>query len=918
MAASINHPRCVFVFGAEQFDGFPAIAMELMPGGTLQDRIERRGPIPFREAVDMILDVIEGLEAAQRAGVLHRDVKPSNCFVDQNDRCQIGDFGISKSLELASDLTKTGIFVGTPAYASPEQLRGREADLQSDIYSVGATLYALLAGKARFHGVPAGELLARILSEEPAPFSRPSVEVPKGLERVILRALAKDRSRRFSSYAELRRALLPFSSNGLTAGSLVRRVVAYQIDRWMLNLLGLAAATLNTVLATGSFQTFALCLYLTATEAFWGRSLGKYLLGLQVRTAEGTSPPLVRVLIRNGVWAAVRVAAVVFVWYQAFGFFTNIVVVIWELLPFLTIRYGNQFAGIHEILSGTRVMTLRSREALELPAASLQPSLESNEPTARGPYTIAGTLWRSGDDALFVGRDELLLRPVWIHEYPAAVAKPVESLTAARPGRLRWLQGSREGALHWDAFEAPQGISFCEWASTRGALSWAEMRNILRDVTEELDSWGEDDRRDATLSATEVWIDALGTARLLGFTAPSSNRQSLDRFRRFSGADWSSFIKELTVLGLSGQVFSEGENSEESSAFIEELSASLLSGRVDDGAESSEESSAVIEELSASSPPGLAPGEGEDSLETLAPSRPKAWPGRPVPEHARSIVEGIFGQPGFTSPGALVHALRRTAQRPARLTAGRRLGPTAAIGAPVVFMSLVLALVSLWLPRISSVAPWLNAYLNATRSQLQLRRTLDRAGSADNDETEAFRKIMAYGYLQASVQFDGRQAMSSLPPRVRKDLEEAARRYPNVSEAEAAEALQLYQDAVPPLSLPFWSILSSLASVYGGMAGLFGIAGSVFGTGPLFRLFGMAIQTADGHKASRLRCLLRATIAWSPFVFLALLVWILRASAEPVVLFFISAILLLAIFDNARTPECGIPDILAGTRIVPA
>src|SRR5436190_4499735 len=121
----------------------------------------------------MILDVNEGLEAAQRAGVLHRDVKPSNCFVDQNDRCQIGDFGISKSLELASDLTKTGIFVGTPAYASPEQLRGREADLQSDIYSVGATLYALLAGKARFHGVPAGELLARILSEEPAPFSRP-------------------------------------------------------------------------------------------------------------------------------------------------------------------------------------------------------------------------------------------------------------------------------------------------------------------------------------------------------------------------------------------------------------------------------------------------------------------------------------------------------------------------------------------------------------------------------------------------------------------------------------------------------------------------------------------------------------------------------------------------------------------------
>src|SRR5262245_19096199 len=164
LAASLNHPRAVYVFGAEEIHGHPVIAMELMPGGTLHEQVQLLGKLPVKHAVDFILDIVDGLEAAQHAGIVHRDVKPSNCFIDEEGRAKIGDFGISKTLEPQGSATSTETFVGTPAYASPEQVRGRDVDFRSDIYSVGATLYTLLTGKPPFEGRNGGELLARILS----------------------------------------------------------------------------------------------------------------------------------------------------------------------------------------------------------------------------------------------------------------------------------------------------------------------------------------------------------------------------------------------------------------------------------------------------------------------------------------------------------------------------------------------------------------------------------------------------------------------------------------------------------------------------------------------------------------------------------------------------------------------------------
>ena len=124
LAASINHPNSVYVYATEEIDGHPTISMELVDGATLQHEVKVNGPMRLRAAVDAILQVIDGLEAAYRVGVLHRDVKPNNCFVDSNGKVKIGDFGLSIattggdgsafSQRTQTEITQVGSFLGTP------------------------------------------------------------------------------------------------------------------------------------------------------------------------------------------------------------------------------------------------------------------------------------------------------------------------------------------------------------------------------------------------------------------------------------------------------------------------------------------------------------------------------------------------------------------------------------------------------------------------------------------------------------------------------------------------------------------------------------------------------------------------------------------------------------------------------------
>src|SRR5258705_9478301 len=210
MAASIYDSHCVFVYGAHQVEGAPAIAMELCPGETLEHRLAKGVTIPIETGVRWTLEIFEGLEAAHRFGVVHRDVKPSNCFITQDDHVKVGDFGLSRSLDSDIRLTQSGAFLGSPLYASPEQVKGRDTDLRSDIYSCGATLYALLGGRAPYHGSNIGEVLARILSESPPRLHSLRPDVSPELEKVVARAMERDPAKRFQDHAAFRAALDPF------------------------------------------------------------------------------------------------------------------------------------------------------------------------------------------------------------------------------------------------------------------------------------------------------------------------------------------------------------------------------------------------------------------------------------------------------------------------------------------------------------------------------------------------------------------------------------------------------------------------------------------------------------------------------------------------------------------------------------
>src|ERR1035437_4163626 len=180
------------------------------------------------------------MSQAMQIGILHRDIMPSNCFLGEDGAVKIGDFGLSISTAVRTEpaLTATGAFLGTPAFCSPEQLRGEELSDRSDMYSVGATLFFLLTGRTPFDAPNMVQLLATVL-EQRAPSPRKfRPEVPPGLAKVVLRCLEKEPGERFKNYADLAQALAPYGSTAPTPATLSLRFLAGVLD--MVLLCGLA------------------------------------------------------------------------------------------------------------------------------------------------------------------------------------------------------------------------------------------------------------------------------------------------------------------------------------------------------------------------------------------------------------------------------------------------------------------------------------------------------------------------------------------------------------------------------------------------------------------------------------------------------------------------------------------------------
>lgn len=200
-ASALDHENiCTIHEIAETEDGQTFICMAYYQGGTLKDKI-KKGPLETQEALDMAIQVAQGLAKVHKQGIIHRDIKPANIMISNDKVAKIVDFGLAK-LAGQARLTRTGTTMGTVAYMSPEQTRGDEVDQHTDIWSLGVLLYEMLTGQLPFQGEHEQALIYSILNKEPEPVTALRTQLPAGLEQIISKVLSKDPQSRYSDISE--------------------------------------------------------------------------------------------------------------------------------------------------------------------------------------------------------------------------------------------------------------------------------------------------------------------------------------------------------------------------------------------------------------------------------------------------------------------------------------------------------------------------------------------------------------------------------------------------------------------------------------------------------------------------------------------------------------------------------------------
>ena len=258
-AAALNHPNILAVYQMATQGGVSYLVSELLEGETLRERL-RRGPVPLRKAIDYAVQIAHGLAAPHEKGIVHRDLKPENLFLTNQGRVKILDFGLAKISE-AKDTsgseptlaqgTEAGTVMGTVGYMSPEQVRTKNVDHRSDIFTFGTILYELVTGKQTFHKPTSAETMTAILNEEPASISQLAPTTPPGLLRVINRCLEKNPDQRFQSASDLAFALEALSDSGIGPGTSPHAVSGERPSRrWMMAVGALVVVVLGAAVLT--------------------------------------------------------------------------------------------------------------------------------------------------------------------------------------------------------------------------------------------------------------------------------------------------------------------------------------------------------------------------------------------------------------------------------------------------------------------------------------------------------------------------------------------------------------------------------------------------------------------------------------------------------------------------------------------
>jgi uncharacterized RDD family membrane protein YckC len=941
LASAISHPRCVFVVAADEDAGRPYIVMELMPGNTLEDLIRGAGPLPPEQAILKTLDVIEGLQEAHRLGVIHRDVKPSNCFLDKDGSVKIGDFGLSKSLISDQQLTKTGSFLGTPLYSSPEQIRSEAVNEQTDVYSVAATLYYLLTGRAPFQSGDALATLARIAADDPPPMRSVRKDLSESLDRVVLRGLERDRRKRWQNLEEFGAALRALLPGKLSIGGLGIRLGAFILDYTLASALAFAAMA---VWPGSSQQVFTYphaqgqiypsgflvsqlvwALYFAIPEGRWGWSPGKLLLGLRVRRSESNEPPgFVRSFGRAGLTGVLPelVTAACVVWVMSVVtpemtweelFLNNRL--LWAAMPaspFLGLllsaavlcspmRARNGYRGTHDLLFGTSVVQIagqRQRATVPLRALGERLQAGSDFPSQIGPFLVEGvlraqgvnsrseltTMAPSGTDWVLLAREPTLERAVFLWLRPAEEpALPPARRELTRLARLRWLQGGQHARWQWDAFLAVPATPLPEALADAMRPRWPDVRQTLDQLHEELMASYREGTPPAELSLEHVWLRSDGRVILADFTLGSAPA-SIPRF------------------------IPTGTESEKAAlSFLASVAGRMIEGSHGDAA---------------------------------------------PPVHARQIVDRLVGTAKpYESLGALDQDLAATSGLPTDVARGRR-------AAQLAFLAALLAVplsVYLFLLIIFSAMPPLVAFMQvrehqATQAALDAGLHTDVAGLV---QPHPLGRLQAAAALQSDLQMQARlhersqhdaetlkvvQRHGGLATQMGVQFFQGRQNDPTFRWTFGPRYADFRQEATwmsqrprmtsrPPhlmTLLAIWTVAWPLACI---------LWAFVIPQGLTFRGAGLALARIDGGPVARWQAAWRAAVIWIPFaagLFVSVVLgwnyWAAVADLrQPLVLHYASfalwwftmALLALSLALAVWRPERNWYDLLAGTRLVP-
>jgi serine/threonine protein kinase len=198
-AGQLVHRNIITIFDMGEEDGRPYIVMELLEGRTLTEYLKSPEASDIERNLDLMIQICEGLQVAHLHGIYHRDVKPGNLVVSEDGGLKILDFGIARLS--SSNLTASGLIVGTPDYMSPEQARGQDVDQRSDIFSAGAVFYFMLTGRKPFAAPDLPGVLRKVELEDPLPFRE--TEAPTALGQIVMKALAKSPAERYQQAAQL-------------------------------------------------------------------------------------------------------------------------------------------------------------------------------------------------------------------------------------------------------------------------------------------------------------------------------------------------------------------------------------------------------------------------------------------------------------------------------------------------------------------------------------------------------------------------------------------------------------------------------------------------------------------------------------------------------------------------------------------